>query len=83
MFLAREVVADDDPFVADWHYRFWRAFMAEHGEDRDHWFQKHLSKDHPASVEKQLEWLGEIGFSHAACHWRHMNFAVLSAHKNN
>ena len=81
VFLAREVVADDDPFVADWHYRWWREFMAEQGEDGDHWFQKHLSKDHPVSVQKQLGWLKSVGFSHAACHWRYMNFAVLSAHK--
>ena len=82
VFLAREVVADDDPFVANWHYRLWRAFMAEHGEDDDYWFRKHVSKDHPASVEKQMAWLRHVGFSHVACHWRHMNFAVLSAHKS-
>ena len=80
-FLAREVVADDDPFIADWHYRSWRAFMTEHGEDGEHWFRKHLSKDHPASVEKQTTWLRDAGFAHVACHWRHMNFAILSAHK--
>ena len=82
VFLAREVVADDDPFVANWHYRLWRAFMAERGEDDYYWFRKHLSKDHPASVEKQMAWLRHVGFSHVACHWRHMNFAVLSAHKS-
>ena len=82
VFLAREVVADDDSFVAGWHYRLWRAFMAEHGEDDDHWFRKHLSKDHPASVENQMAWLRDVGFAHVACHWRYMNFAVLSAHKN-
>ena len=81
VFLAREVVADDDPFVANWHYRLWRAFMAEHGEDDDYWFRKHLSKDHPASVERQTAWLRDVGFSYVACHWRYMNFAVLSAHK--
>lgn len=81
VFLAREVVANDDPFIANWHYRLWRAFMAEHGEDDDYWFRKHLSKDHPASVDKQVAWLKEAGFSHAACHWQHMNFAVLSAHR--
>ena len=82
VFLAREVVADDDPFVASRHYRFWRAFMTEHGEDGDYWFRKHQSKDHPASVERQMAWLRDVGFPHVACHWRYMNFAVLSAHKN-
>ena len=82
VFLVREVVADDDPFVAGRHYRFWQAFMTENGEDGDHWFHKHLSKDHPASVENQMTWLRDVGFAHVACHWRYMNFAVLSAHKS-
>ena len=81
VFLAREAVADDDPFVANWHYRYWREFMSGNGEDGDLWYQMHLSKDHPASVEKQMRWLGNSGFDHIACHWRHMNFAILSAHK--
>ena len=81
-FLAREVVADDDPFVAQWHYREWREFMSGNGEDAEQWYRKHLAKDHPVSVEKQLAWLRDTGFSHVACHWRYMNFAILSAHKS-
>ena len=81
-FLAREVVADDDPFIAEWHYRRWRDFMTRNGEDGKQWYQKHLAKDHPASVKRQLDWLRSAGFPHVACHWRHMNFAILSAHKS-
>ena len=81
-FLAREVVVDDDPFIAEWHYRRWREFMAGNGEDGEYWYRKHVAKDHPAPVEKQMDWLRSAGFSHVACHWRHMNFAVLSAHKS-
>lgn len=81
-FLAREVVADDDPCIAQWHYRRWRDFMTSNGENGQHWYRKHLAKDHPASVKRQLDWLRSAGFSHVACHWQHMNFAVLSAHKS-
>ena len=79
-FLAREVVVDDDPFIARWHYRTWREFMSGNGEDAEYWYRKHLAKDHPASVEKQVAWLRGAGFSHVACHWQCRNFAVLSAH---
>lgn len=43
-FLAREVVADDDPFIAEWHYRRWRDFMTRNGEDGEHWYRNHLAK---------------------------------------
>ena len=51
-FLAREVVADDDPFIAEWHYRTWRKSMAGNGDDGEYWYRNHLAKDHPASVRE-------------------------------
>lgn len=80
-FVSREVVIDPDPYVSDWHYRMWRQFMDSNGEDGATWFQRHLAKDHPATIDSQLAWLKSAGFAHAACHWRFLNFAVLSAHK--
>lgn len=38
-------------------------------------------EDHPASVERKTAWLKKSGFQHVACHWKHMNFAILSAHR--
>lgn len=81
VFLVREVTAEDDSYIADWHYRLWRAFMDANGEDGEYWFGKHLQKDHPVSVRQQLGWLTDTGFQHVACHWRYLNFAILSAHK--
>lgn len=37
--------------------------------------------DRPATVEDQLRWLEEAGFTEVACHWRHLNFAVFSGQK--
>ena len=81
VFLVREVTAEDDSYIADWHYRLWRAFMSANGEDGGFWFRKHLQKDHPISVRRQLRWLIDTGFQHVACHWRYLNFAILGAHK--
>ena len=79
--LVRDVTADEDSYIAEGHYRLWRAFMNANGEDGEFWFRKHLQKDHPISVRRQLRWLRDTGFEHVACHWRYLNFAVLSAHK--
>ena len=81
LFLAREIVIDEDPFVTDWHYSLWRSFLRANGEDDTLWYDKHRQKDHPVSVENQLTWLREAGFVRAACHWRYWNFAIISGHK--
>lgn len=81
IFLAREIVVDGDPSVTDWHYALWRAFMRAGGEDDNFWYAKHREKDHPVSVEKQLDWLRAAGFQSVGCHWRYWNFAILSGAK--
>ena len=81
VFLAREIIVDEDPFVTEWHYSLWREFMRSQGEDDTFWYQKHSEKDHPVSIENQLSWLKEAGFKHTACHWRYWNFAIISGRK--
>lgn len=43
------------------------------GHYRDH--------DRPATVEDQLRWLQETGFTDVGCHWRHLNFAIFSGRR--
>lgn len=81
VFLAREVIVDEDHFVTEWHYALWCAFMRSNGEDDVSYLEKHRQKDHPVSIEHQIAWLRDVGFVHPACHARHWNFAVISAHK--
>lgn len=81
IFLAREILVDEDPYVTALHYSLWRAFIKSNGEDDAFWFGKHRQKDHPVSIEKQIDWLGEVGFAHPACHWRYWNFAIISGRK--
>ena len=81
IFLAREVIVDDDPLVTEWHYSLWRSFLRASGEDDAFWYAKHREKDHPVSVEQQSAWLRRAGFMHVACHWRYWNSAIISAQK--
>ncbi len=81
IFIAREIIVDDDPFITEWHYSIWRNFMKTNGEDDEFWYNKHKGKDHPVSIENQLSWLEETGFKHTACHWRYLNFAIISGRK--
>jgi tRNA (cmo5U34)-methyltransferase len=81
IFLAREIVIDEDAFITDWHYSLWRSFIRSNGEDDAFWYGKHKEKDHPVSIENELAWLRKAGFTHAACHWRYWNFAIISGYK--
>jgi len=81
IYLAREIVLDEDPFITEWHYALWREFMKANGEDDAFWYQKHCEKDHPVSIENQLSWLENAEFKHTACHWRYWNFAIVSGRK--
>ena len=82
VFLAREVTAEDDTYISERHYELWRAFMSDNGEDGAYWFRKHLQKDHPVALDRQLAWLRDTGFRHVACHWRYLNFAVRGPYRS-
>ncbi|MBT3345374.1 MAG: methyltransferase domain-containing protein [Gemmatimonadetes bacterium] len=44
-------------------------------------FRHYRDHDRPSTVEDQLRWLQEAGFTEVACHWRHLNFAIFSGQK--
>ncbi len=79
--LVGEIIVDEDPFITEWHYSLWRELMSSLGEDDVFWYHKHREKDHPVSIENQMTWLKEAGFRHTACHWRYLNFAIISGRK--
>lgn len=81
IFLAREIVVDEDPFITEWHISLWRSFMRSNGEDDAFRYKKHREKGYPVSVKRQLSWLRDAGFVHTACHWRYWNFAIISGRK--
>jgi len=79
--LARDIIIDEDPAVAQDQYSYWQAFMQAQGEDPAFWYAKHLEKDHPPTLADHCAWLQKAGFTKVACHWRLYNFAITTAEK--
>lgn len=81
LFLARDIIIDEDKAVAQDQYAHWKEFMKAQGEDPDLWYSKHMEKHHPMSIADHFTWLRRAGFSKVACHWRLYNFAITTAEK--
>lgn len=77
--ITSEVIIDESLSVRERQYQAWRQFMTSQGEDGGAWYQKHLAKDHPVELSTWLGQLTNAGFASAGCFWRYLNFAVLSA----
>jgi len=77
VFLNRDVVLGATPELTERYAALWRAFMRANGEDDEVWYGNAYREDIPATVEDQLAWLAEAGFTNLACHWRHLNFALF------
>lgn len=81
LFLARDIIIDEDPAVRQEHYAYWQEFMKAQGEDPELWYAKHREKDHPLTLSDHFAWLRQAGFTKVACHWRLYNFAITTAVK--
>ena len=81
LFLARDVIIDEDQSVVQAQYSSWKEFMGSQGEDPELWYSKHIEKDHPMTLSDHFAWLRKAGFSKVACHWRLYNFAITTAEK--
>jgi len=81
LFLARDIIIDEDKAVAHDHYVYWKKFMKSQGEDPELWYSKHIDKDHPVTLSDHFAWLRQAGFSKVGCHWRLYNFAITAAQK--
>jgi tRNA (cmo5U34)-methyltransferase len=55
--------------------------MRNNGEDDEFWLKKYINEDRPATVEQQIAWLNEIGFTDTGCHWRYFNYAIFGGRK--
>jgi tRNA (cmo5U34)-methyltransferase len=81
MFINRELVHGATPALSKLYEEWWHRFVKANGETGDAWFKKYLDEDLPASVEDQLEWLKQAGFSDVGCHWRYVNFAIFGGRR--
>ncbi len=81
LFIARDIIIDENQTIAQEQYSYWKKFMRSQGEDPDFWYSKHIEKDHPMTLSNQFSWLKSAGFTHVACQWRLYNFAITTARK--
>jgi len=81
LFIARDIIIDEDQDVRREQYSYWQEFMQSQGEDPELWYSKHLEKDHPITLTDHFAWLKNAGFSIVGCQWRLFNFAITTAKK--
>lgn len=81
LFIARDIIIDEDSAVIADQYHYWKEFMKSQGEDPEFWYAKHIEKDHPMTLTDHFTWLRNAGFSKGACQWRLYNFAITTAEK--
>jgi len=80
-FILNDIVIDENWETRNQQYDNWLKFIESNGEDPAYWFDKHMNKDYPITLEDHFRWLKDAGFSKVECHWRHNNFAITSAVK--
>lgn len=81
LFIARDIIVDEDQSIMQEQYSYWKEFMKSQGEDPEFWYSKHIEKDHPMTLTDHFAWLRKAGFSRVACQWRLYNFAITIARK--
>jgi tRNA (cmo5U34)-methyltransferase len=80
-FILNDIIIDEDWDIRKQQYDNWKKFIKSNGEDPQYWFEKHMHKDYPVTLEDHIQWLKDAGFSKVECHWRYYNFAITSANK--
>jgi tRNA (cmo5U34)-methyltransferase len=81
VFVNAEQVAGPTPFFTDAYAEWHEAHARSAGSDDAEWSAavQRMSYDRCASVEDQLHWLRDAGFSEADCLMKDYRFAVLVA----
>ena len=80
-FVNADIVTNADPELSECFDKQWITFVRGNigeGELFDR-FLKSKDVDDPSTVEEQLAWLKDCGFSRAYCLFKYLNFAVIYA----
>jgi tRNA (cmo5U34)-methyltransferase len=80
-FILNDIIIDADWDKRTLQYSSWMEYIAGNGEDPEFWLDKHMTKDHPVTLEDHFQWLEQAGFSKMDCYWRFHNFAITMAVK--
>lgn len=81
LFLNRDIVSGATERLSATYENLWRLYVRSMGEDDAALMERYHAEDIPASLEDQLVWLRQAGFSDVACHWQRLNFAIYGGRK--
>ena len=81
VFILNDIIIDEDWDTRKLQYSSWKEFIASNGEDPEFWYDKHMTKDYPVTLNDHFQWLEQAGFSKMDCYWRFHNFAITMAMK--
>ncbi|MEO5898969.1 MAG: class I SAM-dependent methyltransferase [Ilumatobacteraceae bacterium] len=81
VFVNAEQILGPTPWLQTRNMRWWEQTARSLGSDDDEIARAHVrfQFDREATVEDQLTWLREAGFTHVDCVWKQHRFALLAA----
>jgi tRNA (cmo5U34)-methyltransferase len=81
VFVNAEQILGPTPWLQARNMRWWEDAARALGSDDDEIARAHVrfQLDREATVEDQLGWLRDAGFTHVDCVWKHYRFALLAA----
>lgn len=82
-FIVREVTLGETPDLTEKYREMWGQFIKMNEENDKIWLDKHLKEDFPSTIEDQMSWLRNAGFSDVGCYWKYLNFAIFGGIKHN
>jgi SAM-dependent methyltransferase len=61
-FILNDIIIDEDWDIRNLQYDNWMKFIESNGENPQYWFEKHMKKDYPITLEDHFKWLQDAGF---------------------
>jgi tRNA (cmo5U34)-methyltransferase len=81
LLLIRDIVRGATDRLNEQYDKLWCAYIRSKNEDDRALMDRYHVEDVPATVEDQMVWLREAGFTDVGCHWRRLNFAIFGGRK--
>ena len=84
LLLNADMVGSASPFYGDAFDRLRIQFMRSQGLSEGEIqvrYVEHRKLEIPAPVNRQLQWLTEIGFVDTECHWKYLNLALFGGRR--
>lgn len=79
IFINADQVLGETPFIETFNKKMWRKSIETSGlsrEELDSCYNR-IKLDKEATLEQQLNWLKEAGFSDVSCAYKHFHFAAM------